>query len=109
MAQTPAENGPSKRVARHRARMVSSGARRVEVTVPAGDAALVREVAGLLRSGGVKARQVRKAMAPLLSRHQARTGAELVAFLRGSPVADEGAVDFDGVRDRSAGRVADLE
>ncbi|MEO1222998.1 MAG: hypothetical protein AAFX92_02135 [Pseudomonadota bacterium] len=67
--------------------MASSGARRVEVTVPEVDAALVREVAGLPRPGGAKARRVRKAMAPLLSRHQARTGAELVALLHGSLLA----------------------
>jgi len=109
MAEPTSDNGSGKRVTLHRARMASSGARRVEVTVPAGDAALVREVAGLLRSGGAKARQVRKAMAPLLSRHQARTGAELVAFLRASPLANEGGVDVEGLRDLSGGRVADLE
>ena len=78
---------------------------RVNVTVPAGDAALVREVAAALRRGGEDARQVRDGLAPLFGRRRARTGRELLAFFRASPLVGE---DLDLERDRSTGRPIDL-
>jgi uncharacterized protein with GYD domain len=54
------------RVARHRRKLRASGAKRIEVTVPAGDADLVKELAALLRAGGETARQLRERVQPLL-------------------------------------------
>ncbi len=104
MAEDLPRGGSGPRVARHRIRRSASGLRRVEVTVPAADAALVRTVAATLRRGGDEARELRDALAPVAA--SARTGQELVAFLRASPLVGEDLV-FD--RDRSVGREADLE
>ncbi|MYE82611.1 MAG: hypothetical protein F4X36_12410 [Gammaproteobacteria bacterium] len=91
-------------MARHRVKRSASGLRRVEVTVPAGDAALIRTAAAAFRRGGEEADRLREALAPALS--TARTGMELVAFLRASPLVGE---DLVFERDRSVGREADLE
>lgn len=74
--------------------------------MPAHDAALVKALAGALRSGGVEAERVRETLEPIVSSKKARTGAELVAFLRASPLASAG-LTFE--RDRSAGRSTDIE
>ena len=55
-------------------------------------------------AGGEEADRLREALAPALS--TARTGMELVAFLRASPLVGE---DLVFERDRSVGREADLE
>ena len=68
----------------HRKRVATSGAQRVEVTVPSRDAPLVKAIAGALRSGGEEAEVIRRSLEPVLTAPRARTGAELVAFLRTS-------------------------
>ena len=86
--------------------MAVGGAQRVEVTVPSRDAPLVKAVAGVLRSGGEEARLIRRALQPMLRIPRARTGAELVAFLRASPLAE---TELPIERDRSSGRSAELD
>lgn len=93
------------RVIKHRTRVQARGSKRVEVTVPAGDAVLVKEIAGTLRAGGKAARRIRETLHPLLSTCQAKTGAELVEFFRKSPLA-EFDVAIEG--DDSTGRSIDL-
>ena len=98
--------GSRHRVSRHRARAVAQGSRRVEVTVPADDAGLVKSLAGVLRAGGDEAIMVRDALAPFTTVKPARTGAELIAFLRNSPLAGE---ELTFERDRTEGRTVDFE
>ena len=98
--------GVKQRVVRHRAKVAAQGARRVEVTVPVQDVGIVKALAGALRAGGDEARQVRDALASLTSVEPARTGAELLAFLRTSPLVGE---DLTIERDQTPGRVADFE
>ena len=98
--------GSKRRVIRHRIRAVAEGLRRVEVTVPANDSGLVKAVAGVLRAGGDEARRVRDAFASMTAIEPARTGAELLAFLRTSPLVGE---DLMIERDRTMGRAVDLE
>lgn len=93
------------RVSRHRKRIASSGARRVEVTVPSQDAPLVKAIAGALRSDGVEAKLIRQLLYPVLTAPKAKTGAELVAFLRASPLTE---TELSIERDRSVGHAADL-
>ena len=93
------------RVVRHRKKVATSGAKRVEVTVPSRDALLVKAIAGALRSGGEEAKRVREALEPMLSVPRAKTGKELVAFFRASPLVGS---ELQIERDRSAGRPADL-
>ena len=94
------------RVSRHRKRMASSGARRVEVTVPSHDAPLVKALAGVLRSNSAEAERIRKSLHPVLTATKAKTGAELVAFLRASPLAE---TELPIERDRTTGRAADFD
>ena len=93
------------RVSRHRRRSAAGGARRVEVTVPFQDAPLVKAIAGALRSGGQDAELIRRTLQPRLAGARARTGAELVAFFRTSPLTD---VELTIERDHDTGRAADL-
>lgn len=98
--------GVKARVTRHRSRAAAKGSKRVEVSVPAGDAPLVKAIAGALREGGSTARHIREAIQPLVAAPKAKTGAELVAFFRNSPFVDaELAIE----RDRSGGRGVDFE
>lgn len=94
------------RVTRHRKAVSATGGKRVEVTVPADDAMLIKAVAGVLRSGGAGARQVRETLHPMLSDSKARTGKELVEFLRKSPLAR---TELDIERDRSTGRTVEFD
>ena len=94
------------RVARHRKAVRASGGKRVEVTVPASDAGLIKAIAGVLRSGGENADQVRQRLQPMLAAPKAQTGKELVEFLRRSPLAE---MELEFERDRSSGRVADFD
>lgn len=94
------------RVARHRKAISATGGKRVEVTVPANDAKLIKAVAGVLRSGGVSARQVRETLHPMLSVPKARTGKELVEFLHMSPLAE---TELDIERDLSTGRTVEFD
>jgi hypothetical protein len=75
------------------------------VTIPAEDAALVREVAAVLRTGGDQARRVRQTLRPLVSTGVAKFGSDLVAFFRCSPLVG---VELTVERDRSSGREIDL-
>ena len=93
------------RVSRHRRKIATGGARRVEVTVPLQDAALVKAIAGALRSGGEDAELIRRTLQPRLAAPRARTGTELVAFFRASPLTD---AELTIERDHSTGRSADL-
>lgn len=93
------------RVSRHRKRMATAGAKRVEVTVPLQDAPLVKAIASALRSGDEDAELIRRTLQPRLTAPRAKTGAELVAFFRASPLTD---AELKIERDRSTGRSADL-
>lgn len=93
------------RVSRHRKKVAAGGAKRVEVTVPFQDAPLVRAIASSLRSGGEDAALIRRTLQPTLVAQRMKTGAELVAFLRASPLTD---ADLAIERDNSTGRSADL-
>jgi len=93
------------RVSRHRRKIATGGARRVEGTVPIQDAPLVKAIAAALRSGGEDAELIRRTLRPGLAAPGARTGAELVAFLRASPLTD---AELAMERDHSTGRSANL-
>lgn len=105
MTDTQSADTTADRVARHRAKTAAEGAKRVEVTVPAADVSLVKAIAGALREGQEEAARIREAVGPILAPGAARTGAELVAFLRASPLVG---AELDVARDRTAGRTADL-
>ena len=106
MTRQSTSGGAAARVARHRVRTVATGSRRVEVTVAACDVGLIKAVARTLRAGGEDAKGVRDALTSMTSVTPVRTGAELVAFLRASPLVGDGLMVE---RDRSMGRVVDLE
>ncbi len=106
MARQPEQEGSKSRVIRHRVRTTAEGLRRVEVTVPANDSGLVKAVASALRAGGAEATRVRDAFASMAAIEPVRTGTELVAFLRASPLVGE---DLTVERDRTTGRAIDLE
>ena len=106
MAEQSTNEGLRARVARHRTRTLATGSRRVEVTVAACDAGLIRAVARTLRTGGEDANRVRDVLTAMMSLAPAQTGAELVAFLRASPLVGEELVIE---RDRSTGRAVELE
>lgn len=97
--------GAARRVARHRAKIAMTSGKRIEVTVPARDAPLVRELAAVLRAGGDDARRARKNLQSLTLARPAKTGSELVAFFRASPLVGENLVLE---RDRSSGRPVDI-
>lgn len=105
MKHTSPSESPKSRLVRHRTKVAAGGSRRVEVTVPAGDAGLVKAVADALRAGGREATRVRDALRPVVAPDRARTGAELVAFLRDSPLVG---AELEAERDKSAGRAADI-
>ena len=93
------------RVSRYRRRLATEGVKRVEVMVPSGDAPLVRAIAGVLRSDREEAEIIRRSLQPMLIAPTARTGSELVAFFRASPLAE---AELESKRDHSIGRSADL-
>jgi hypothetical protein len=96
---------PAARIADHRARLASSGRKRVEVVVPESDVGLIRELAERLRATPAESAAVRSAIFAAMAPAVVRTGKELVALLRSAPL-DGGALDFE--RDRSPPRAADL-
>lgn len=96
---------PAARIAEHRARLASSGHKRVEVVVPENDVGLIRELAERLRATPGESAAVRTAIASAMAPAVVRTGKELVALLRTAPL-DGAALDFE--RDRSPPRAADL-
>ncbi len=92
---------PPSRLKRNRERLAMAGAKRVEVTVPVKDTALVRGLAATLRAGGERARRVRESLRSLVVARKATSGRELVAFFRASPLVGE---ELEFERDRSTGR-----
>ena len=106
MTRQSTNEGSKTRVARHRAKTAAQGSRRVEVTVAARDAGLIKAVAGALRAGGEDAKRAREALASMAPIEPVRTGAELVAFFRASPLVGE---ELMVERDQSTGRCVDLE
>ncbi len=96
---------PASRVARHRRKLAMAGAKRVEVTVPVKDTALVRGLAATLRAGGERARRVRESLRSLVVARKAVSGRELVAFFRASPLVGE---ELEFERDRSTGRAIEF-
>jgi hypothetical protein len=106
MAKRTSTSAANGRVSRHRTKVVASGARCVEVTVPSRDADLVKSLAAALREGGEGARRIREMLEPIAPAPKARTGAELVAFFRSSPLAEAA---LEAERDASSGRAAELE
>lgn len=105
MEQAKSTNRAKARVARHRNRVAASGSKRVEVTVPSRDTALVKAIAGALRSGGEDAKRIRDSLQPIVSSSKAKTGPELVAFFRRSPLVGS---ELQIERDASTGRPAEL-
>lgn len=105
MTQSNASDQVSARVALHRTKVAASGSRRVEVTVPNRDAALVKSLAESLRAGGKRADLIRESLKPIVATPKARNGAELVEFFRSSPLVQD---ELDISRDRDTGRTADL-
>jgi hypothetical protein len=95
----------AERVRTHRGRQAASGLRRTEVAVPEGDVPLLRRLAALLRAGGQPAARLRAQLEPELGTEPARSGTELVAFFRRSPLVGE---PIDAARDRSTGRPVEL-
>ena len=93
------------RFSRHRKRIATSGARRVEVTVPSRGASLVKALADAWRSDGEEAEFVRRSLQPVLATPRARTGSELVAFLLASPLTE---AELSVERDRTTGRSAEF-
>ena len=105
MERATSKTQDASRVSRHRKRIAASGAKRVEVTVPSRDAPLVKAIAGALRSDGQEAQFIRQSLLPMLTTQKARTGAELVAALRASPLTE---VELQIERDKSTGRSVEL-
>lgn len=105
MPQSSSSDKAGARVARHRMKVAAIGSRRVEVRVPNRDAALVKSIAESLRSGGKRADLIRQSLKPIVATTKARSGPELVAFLRASPLVQD---QLDITRDRSSGRSVDL-
>lgn len=105
MPHTSSSEKRNARVALHRKKVAASGSRRVEVTVPNRDAALVKSIAESLRCGGKRADLIRESLGPIVTTARAKSGSELVAFLRSSPLVQE---QIDVTRDRSEGRSVDL-
>lgn len=94
------------RIARHRRNLAVGDSKRVEVTVPAGDAILLKTIACALRAGGNEAKRIRDTLEPMLTVPKATTGRELVAFFRASPLVG---IELQIERDRSAARDVDLD
>lgn len=93
------------RMTRYRDRQALTGLRRVEIAVPAEDAALIRRLASELRAGGAAAERLRAALGEPDGFKPAQTGDQLLAFFRSSPLVGE---DISFERDPSTGRPIDL-
>lgn len=105
MEQTTSKNRNQLRLKRHRSTAAAKGSKRVEVTVPVRDASLIKAIALALRTGGEDAKRIRDSLEPIVSSRKARTGSELIEFLRKSPLVGS---DLEIERDASTGRSADL-
>lgn len=109
MSEPEAQKAPkpsAERLAGHRSRQAAGGAQRVEVTVPTEHVKLIRALAKLLRSTDASNDEV-LALQEIAGPGQrpARTGEELLAFFRASPLVGE---ELDFHRGDSAGRSVDL-
>ena len=102
-ATAKTQNAP--RAARHLKKAVTSSVRRVSVTVPSRDVPFVKALARALRSGGEEAKLIRKSIQSALATPTAKTGSDLVAFLRNSPFVE---CDLPIERNGAAGRSANL-
>jgi hypothetical protein len=96
---------PAARVAKSREDAARRHMRRIEVTVPDADAALIRQLASVLRRGGAQAQTAKTYLRGNISPSDVRTGADLVAFFARSPLAG---LDLKITRERSTGRAVDL-
>ena len=105
MTPTNPNTQQASRGSRHRRRNAAGGAGRVEDTVPAQDAPFVEAISCALRSGGEDAELIRRTLQPRLAAARAKTGTELVAFFRTSPLTG---VELTIERDHDTGRAADL-
>lgn len=105
MPQSSSSDMAGARMARHGMKVAAIGSRRIEVRVPNRDAALVMSIAESLRSGGKRADLIRDSLKPIVATTKARSGAELVAFFRASPLVQD---QLEITRDRSSGRSVDL-
>ena len=103
MADTRQDHAPIPRVRRLRAS--ARGITRVEVSVPLEDASLLRSVARTLREDERGASRLRELLESEVGRAAARTGTELVDFLRASPLRE---TELEIGRDRSLARPIDL-
>ncbi len=106
MAEPATRKTSKERVRRHRRKALAEGSKRVEVTVPAEDAELIRAVARTLREGGKAGTVLRRRLADLASAPRIRTAADLFAALRSTFPAG---MELEFERDRSPGRPVDLE
>ena len=98
------------RVADYRVRTEREGLKRVETTVSAEDASLIKDIAKVLRTGGPVADEIRTTLREKLPASQAHTGQELLKFFGSSPLRkDDGESLFDTERSRKSGRTADFE
>jgi hypothetical protein len=73
---------PAKRLALYRKRAERAGIVRAEVSVPAKDITHIRTLARALREGGTLADKIRAQSSQIEKPQIAKTGIELVAFLR---------------------------
>lgn len=87
-----------RRVAEHRKQRRKAGVRRVEVSIPAADAGLLRAIAAVLRQGGPQAEALRGRIAVSVHPVRSNSGIDLVQFFQRSPLVG---VDLDLERDRS--------
>ena len=78
---------------------------RVAVVVPQGDTGLVKQLAKRLREATPEADRIRKAIAAAVAPQVARTGKDLLALLRDSPLQ---CVTLDLERDRTPPDEVDL-
>lgn len=65
----------------------------------------IAAIAGALHSGGEEAQRLRDSLQPILSVPKAKSGRELVAFFRASPLVE---AELPVERERAPGRAADL-
>ncbi|MEO1302764.1 MAG: hypothetical protein AAFV36_06225 [Myxococcota bacterium] len=86
MEKTKSTKPAKSQTAQYRSRHIGEQTKRVQVTVPSQDAGLVKVIARALRQDDDEAQRIRESIRPLVSSSKAKTGAELVAFFRDSPL-----------------------
>ena len=105
MIDLPGSEESKASIVRHQTRTSTAESDRVEGAIGASDAGLMSAVASTVPVGGEDPERVRDSVIATTSAELVRTGAELVAFLRGSPLVGE---EFKMDRDKSRGRVVDI-